>query len=110
MTLVSRHHIDFIAFDITGELNFRLAINHSRTKLLHPGSGVAWPQIKFLGDLQTRRIQTHEIQAFVPAILDDSVRRTMWTGDADWPTDCPYCLTVLGFVNKISEFTRISGH
>ena len=51
MAFMSCHHIDFVAFDITGKLDRWLPIDDSLTKLLDHRSGVTRAQIEFLGNL-----------------------------------------------------------
>jgi hypothetical protein len=68
MALMPCHHIDFVAFDVARKLDRWLPIDDSLAKLLDHGSRVTRAQLEFLGDLQTRQVETHEIQANDPGL------------------------------------------
>ena len=70
---MSRHHIDFVTFDLAGKDDLGLTIDDPLTELLDHGSGVAGAEVEFLGDLQAGQVQAHEIQANDP----DSQRLVM---------------------------------
>ena len=52
---MSRHHIDFVAFDLAGKDDRGPAVDDPLAELLDHRPGVIFVDIKFLGDLQARR-------------------------------------------------------
>ena len=63
---MSRHHIDFVALDLPFESDWRTPINDPLTKLLDHRLDVVAVHVEFLGDLQARQIQAHEVEANYP--------------------------------------------
>ena len=63
---MSRHHIDFVALDFTFKHDGGTAIDDPLTKLLDHRLNVVAIHVEFLGDLQTRQVQPHEVQAKDP--------------------------------------------
>ena len=63
---MSRHHIDFVAFHLALQHHGRSAIYDPLAESLNHRPGVILVDVEFLGDLQTREIQTHEISAGDP--------------------------------------------
>ena len=53
MTLMSSHHIDFVALDLPLQRDWRGPIDDPLAKLLDHRPGVIFVDVKFLGDLQT---------------------------------------------------------
>src|SRR5215213_6204001 len=66
MALMSRYDIDFVTFDLAREGHGGPAIDDPLTQLLDHRPDVILVQVQFLGDLQAREIQPHEIQASDP--------------------------------------------
>ena len=65
---MSCHDIDFVAFDRAGKGHRGLAINDPLPQLLDHRPSVILVDVEFLGDLQPRQVQTHEIQASYPGL------------------------------------------
>ena len=63
---MSCYHIDFVALDLAFKNDRRTAINDPLTQLLDHRLDIISVHVEFLGDLQTREIQTHEVQANNP--------------------------------------------
>jgi hypothetical protein len=63
---MSCHHIDFVAFDLAREGHRGSAIDDPLTQELDHRPNVILVQVEFLGDLQAREVQSHEIQADDP--------------------------------------------
>ena len=63
---MSGHDIDFVAFDFALQHDRGTAIDDPLAELLEHRPGVILIQIEFLGDLQAREVQSHEIQAGDP--------------------------------------------
>src|SRR5271166_5245366 len=53
MTLMSRHDIDFVAFDLSGQCRRRPAVDDPLTQLLDHCPDDILVQVEFLGNLQT---------------------------------------------------------
>src|SRR5512135_1525260 len=51
MAFMSRHDIDFVAFDLAGERHRRPPIDDPLTELLNHRPGIVLVQVEFLGDL-----------------------------------------------------------
>jgi hypothetical protein len=66
MTLMSSHHIDFVTFDLPFQNDRRGPIDDPLTELLNHRPGVILVDVEFLGDLQSREVQPHQIQAGDP--------------------------------------------
>jgi hypothetical protein len=66
ISLMSCHHIDFVALDLTFEHDRRTAIDDPLTKLLDHRLDVVSVHVEFFGDLQTRQVQSHKIEADDP--------------------------------------------
>jgi hypothetical protein len=66
MALMSRHHIDFVALDLALQHHRRTTADDPFAELLDHRPGVILVDIEFLGDLQSRQVETHEIQASDP--------------------------------------------
>ena len=66
MPLMSRHHIDFVAFDRTGKRDRGPAINDPLAELLDHRPGVILVHVELLGDLQAGEVQPHQVQAGDP--------------------------------------------
>ncbi len=58
---MSCHHIDFVAFHFALQDDGRTAIDNSLAESLDHRPGVVFVDIQFLGDLQTRQVQSHKI-------------------------------------------------
>ncbi len=65
---MSRHHIDFVALDLPLPLQHdrRRAVDDPLSELLDHGPSVILVDVEFLGDLQSREVQPHEIEAGDP--------------------------------------------
>ena len=66
MTLMSRHHIDFVAFDFSRKRRRRLFGNDALTQLPGHLLNIVFVQVQFLSNLLIRQIQPHEIQTQNP--------------------------------------------
>jgi hypothetical protein len=64
---MSCHHIDFVTFDFTLQNDRRGPIDDPLSELLDHRPSVILVDVEFLGDLQTREVQSHEIQACDPS-------------------------------------------
>src|SRR6266511_4060491 len=76
MALMSRHHIDFVAFHLATERDLRLALHDALAQLRCHDLGIVRIQIEFLSDLLIREIQSHEVEA-----EDPGPQRLMMTGE-----------------------------
>ncbi len=63
---MSGHHRDFVAFDLASERDFGLPLDEAFAKLRCHFLNIVTVQIKFLGNLFIREIQSQEIQADDP--------------------------------------------
>ena len=63
---MSRHDIDFVAFDLAGEGNRRPSVDDPLAQLLDHRPGVILVDIKLFGNLQPGEVQAHQIQARDP--------------------------------------------
>ena len=68
ISLMSCHHIDFVALNLAFERDRRSAIDDPLTKQLNHRLDVVSIHVEFLGDLQTRQIQTHKVEANDPSL------------------------------------------
>src|SRR5438309_9789354 len=66
MPLMSRHHIDFAAFDRAGKRDRGPAIDDPLAELLDHHPGVVLVHVELLGDLQAGEVQPHQVQAGDP--------------------------------------------
>jgi hypothetical protein len=67
MSLMSGHHIDFVALDLALQHDQRATLDDPLAELGNHGPGVVLVDLEFLGDLQSREVQPHEIQAGDPS-------------------------------------------
>ena len=65
---MSCYHIDFVAFDLDLQHDRWATDDDPFSELLDHRSGVVLVNIKFLGDLQSQKVETHEIQGFDPGL------------------------------------------
>jgi hypothetical protein len=63
---MSCHHIDFVAFDLSGECHLRPALDDPFPELRCHDLDVVGIQIEFLSDLFIGQVQPHEVQAEDP--------------------------------------------
>jgi hypothetical protein len=63
---MSCHHIDFVAFHLAFQDDRRAAVDDPLAELLDHRPGVVLVDVEFLGDLQPREVQSHEIEAGDP--------------------------------------------
>ncbi|CAN5890544.1 hypothetical protein BH23PLA1_BH23PLA1_37070 [soil metagenome] len=63
---MSCYDIDFVAFDLTLQHDRRATGNDPLAELLDHRPGVILVDVELLGDLQSRQVQAHEIQACDP--------------------------------------------
>ena len=63
---MSRYHIDFVAFDFPFENHGGATLDDALTKLLDHRLNVAAVHVEFPGDLQSRQVQSHEVEADDP--------------------------------------------
>ncbi len=63
---MSGHHIDFVALDLALQDNRGATIDDPLAELPDHRTGVILVDVEFLGDLQSRQVQPHEIQAGDP--------------------------------------------
>jgi hypothetical protein len=68
IALMSRHHIDFVALDLAFEHHNGTAIDDPLTEFLDHHLNVVAVHVEFLGDLQARQVQPHEVQANDPGL------------------------------------------
>jgi hypothetical protein len=61
MTLMSGHHIDFVALDLALQDDRRTTLDDPLAKPLDHRPGVVLVDVKLLGDLQSREVQAHEV-------------------------------------------------
>jgi hypothetical protein len=66
MALMSGHHIDFVALDLPFQHDRRATLDDPLTELADHRPGVVFVDVQLLGDLQSREVQPHEIQAGDP--------------------------------------------
>ena len=61
MALMSGHHIDFVALDLAFQHDRRTTLDDPLAKLPDHRPGVVLVDVEFLGDLQSREVQAHEV-------------------------------------------------
>src|SRR5205085_5476041 len=66
MALMSRHYIDFVAFDRAGKRHRGPAIDDPLAELSDHRPGVVLVDVELLGDLQAGEVQPHQVQAGDP--------------------------------------------
>src|SRR3954447_24012222 len=66
MALMSCHHIDFVALVLPLQHDRSAAVDDPLSELLDHGPGIILVDVEFLGDLQSREVQAHEIEAGDP--------------------------------------------
>ena len=63
---MSGHHIDFVALDFARKGDGGLPIDDPLAELLDHRLDISLVHVEFLGDLQTRQVQAHEVQTNDP--------------------------------------------
>ena len=61
MALMSGHHIDFVALDLPLQHDRRATLDDPLAELADHGPGVVLVDVQFLGDLQSREVEAHEV-------------------------------------------------
>lgn len=64
---MSRHDIDFVAFDLAGKGDRRPAIDYPLAQLLDHRPGIIFVDIQLFGDLQPGEVQAHQAEAGYPS-------------------------------------------
>src|SRR4051812_29932242 len=76
MALMSGHHIDLVALDLPLQDDRGATLDDPLAKLLDHRPGVVLVDVKLLGDLQSREVQAHEVEAG-----DPGPKRLMMAGE-----------------------------
>ena len=63
---MSRHDIDFVAFDLAGKGDRRPAVDDPLAQLLDHRPGIIFVDIQLFGDLQPGEVQAHQVEAGYP--------------------------------------------
>ena len=63
---MSGHHIDLVALDLAFQGHRRATIDDPLAELADHGPGVVLVDVQFLGDLQSRQVQAHQVEAGDP--------------------------------------------
>jgi hypothetical protein len=73
---MSGHHIDFVALDRAPQHDRGAPLDDPLAESAHHRPGIILVDVQLLGDLQSRQVQTHEVQA-----TDPSPQRLVMAGE-----------------------------